>query len=36
MFKTFGIVNERDTGKFQGERALAGRVAAWTLGDEPH
>ena len=36
MFKTISENKDRDRGKFQGDRALAGRVATWSLGDEPH
>ena len=36
MFKTMSENKDRDRGKFQGERALQGRVANWSLGDEPH
>ena len=36
MFKTISENKDRDRGKFQGDRALAGRVATWSLGDAPH
>jgi len=36
MFKSMSENKGEDRGKFQGTRALTGRVATWSLGDAPH
>jgi len=36
MFRGISENKDRDRGKYQGERALAGRATQWSLGDAPH